>query len=191
MTGHAVATARWRALDREGQDTCRLYRADHGWMLVGHARFRGGDGFTALDYVVRCDAEWHSISADVAGIQEGLEVNLRITRENQTWFLNEVAQPQVSGATDVDLSFTPATNLMPLRRLLASDQASEVSRAAWLRYPQADLLPLDQTYGRTGVAGDFSYKAQQTGNASRLHIGESGFVTRYPGLWEGEVSVAA
>lgn len=190
MTGHAVATARWRALDREGEDSCRLCRADHGWMLIGHARFRGADGFSALDYVVRCDTGWQTISADITGLQDGLNVNLRITRDDKTWVLNEIPQPQVSGAIDLDLSFTPATNLMPLRRLLASDEASEITRAAWLRYPQADLQPLDQTYGRTGVAGDFSYKAQQTGYTTRLHIGESGFVTNYPGLWEGEVTLA-
>ena len=35
MTGKTVATITWRALYCEGQDTCRLARADHGWLLVG------------------------------------------------------------------------------------------------------------------------------------------------------------
>ena len=191
MTGHTVASARWRALDCEGDDSCRLCRTDHGWMLVGHARFRAKDtGFSALDYVVRCDTGWQTISADIAGMQEGLEVNLRVVKENDTWLLNDVVQLGVNGATDLDLSFTPATNLMPLRRLMASGEASEITRAAWLRYPRADLQTLDQTYGRTGHAGTYSYKAKQTGYATRLRADDIGFVTSYPDLWEGMVTFA-
>lgn len=191
MTGHTVATARWRALDREGDDTCRLALVDHGWLLVGHARFRDKSGFAALDYVIRCDAGWRTMSVDVAGKHGERDISLRLLCEAGRWFLNDTEQPQVAGARDIDLAFTPATNLMPLRRLQEGQDAALKTRAAWLRYPNCDLRPLDQTYNAGSSTELVSYAAAQTGYATQLCVDHSGFVTLYPGLWEGEVAHAA
>ena len=85
-------------------------------------------------------------------------------------------------AFDIDLAFTPATNLMPLRRL---DQILE-TRAAWLSYPDCHLRPLDQTYRRM-TPETISYAAAQTGYTTEMVVDRSGFVTLYPDCWEGEV----
>lgn len=188
MTGQTIATAHWRALDRDGEDTCRLSRVDHGWLLVGHARFRDADGFAALDYVLRCDFDWHTLGADIAGKHGPRGISLRLECDAGQWTLNDAAQPQVTGALDVDLAFTPATNLMPLKRLMRHPGSALKTRAAWLRYPNCDLRPLDQTYDKGTSAELVSYSAEQTGYATQLCIDPSGFVTLYPGLWEGEVT---
>lgn len=188
MSGQTIATARWRALEHEGDDTCRLSRVDHGWLLVGHARFRDADGFAALDYLVRCDTDWYTLGADVAGKHGDRSIRLRLECQAGEWVLNGDAQPQVNGARDVDLAFTPATNLMPLRRMQEGRVASVQTRAAWLRYPNCDLQVLDQTYGAGSSAELISYAAEQTGYSTQLCVDQSGFVTLYPGLWEGEVT---
>ncbi|QGY00019.1 hypothetical protein EI983_17780 [Roseovarius faecimaris] len=185
MPGQTIATADWRALDRVGEDSCRLARTSGGWMLVGHARFHDADGFAALDYVVRCDDGWHTLSADISGTHEDKTIHLALHREAGEWVLNDEPQPQVSGALDVDLSFTPATNLMPLRRLQDGTEHDLRTRAAWLRYPACELAPLDQVY--TFKGRQVLYAARQTGYETELSVDDSGFVTLYPGLWDGEV----
>ncbi len=190
MTGTPIASCTWRALDREGEDKCRLVRVDPGWMLIGHAKFHDDIGFAALDYTIRCDAGWHTLSADVAGVHGDLEVRIKIEKSADGWRLNDVLQPAVHAAVDVDMSFTPASNLMPLRRLALSGQPQITLTAAWLRYPQAGLHPLDQTYALSKTAGIISYMAEQTGFATELEVDETGFVTRYPDLWQGEVQHA-
>lgn len=191
MTGHTIAQVQWRALDRMGEDTCRLARLDQGWLLVGHARFRDDDGHAALDYVVRCDEAWHTLSADVTGLHNGQEIRVALISAEGKWQMNDQAQPQVSDARDVDLSFTPATNLMPLRRLANADRSSLDCRAAWLRYPECTLAPLDQTYTRHGTSDLVSYSAAQTGYQTQLRVDPCGFVTDYPNAWRGEVTHAA
>lgn len=186
-SGQVVAAAQWRALDRVGEDSCRLCRASDGWLLVGHARFHDAAGFAALDYVIRCDGGWRTTSADVGGMHAGREVQMRILREGAQWWLNEIAQPEVAGAEDLDLSFTPASNLMPLRRLAGGRRRTLQLRAAWLDYPDGLLRPLDQIYRRGALPGVVIYEARQTGTSARLGVHASGFVTLYPGAWEGEV----
>ena len=178
-----IATTRWRALDRDGEDKCRLAHHNGGYMLVGHARFRDGAGWAALDYVVRINGDWRTCSADVTGTHAGEEVALKLTREDGAWTLNGEAQPQLEGCEDVDFAFTPATNLMPLRRL--PDVGRLATRAAWLRLPGPQVSPLDQSYTRErGTL--VSYHAEQSDFSTQLVIDPSGFVVTYPGLWEAD-----
>lgn len=181
MTGETIATMHWRALDRDGEDKCRLARTGGGFMLVGHARFRDGQGWAALDYVVRLDEDWHSLGADVSGDYGGETVAWRLSREGGVWMLNDAALPGLEDAQDVDLSFTPATNTMPLRRL------PEVGRlectAAWLRLPGPKVSALTQSYTRER-GGLVRYTAEETEYETHLAVDANGFVTLYPGLWE-------
>ena len=56
--------------------------------------------------------------------------------------------PLVAGATDIDLTFSPATDTLPIRRLsLAVGDSADVL-AAWFRFPELRLEPLRQRYTR-------------------------------------------
>ncbi|MCR8548283.1 putative glycolipid-binding domain-containing protein [Salipiger sp. P9] len=182
MTG-TIATTRWRALDRDGEDKCRLAHLDGGYMLVGHARFRDGTGWAALDYVVRIGADWRTLSADLTGSYGGADMAVKLVRSGQDWALNGAPQPQLAGCEDVDFAFTPATNLMPLRRL--PDVGRLTTRAAWLRLPGPAISAVEQSYTRE--RGQLvGYRSEQNDDSTQLAVDANGFVTSYPGLWEAD-----
>ncbi|MFC4671491.1 putative glycolipid-binding domain-containing protein [Seohaeicola nanhaiensis] len=183
MTG-AVCTAHWRRIDGEGTDRCVLAKVDGGWLLSGQAHWRENETEAQLTYAVRCDPAWQSLSADVAGRRGSDEIALRLLRDSGGWTLNGVAQPDTQTCTDIDLSFTPATNLLPLRRLVLDGPVPVPVTAAWL-VPDLDAIrPLPQHYTR--LDGD-TYAYDSPGFTSRLTAHPSGFVTEYAGLWEGWV----
>lgn len=181
MTGETVATIHWRALDRDGEDKCRLARVGAGWMLVGHARFRDAQGWAALDYVIRTGADWHTFSADITGEHGGGPVALRLLRGEDGWTLNGALRPDLAEAEDIDLGFTPATKLMPINRLPEVGRIDTI--AAWLRFPGPEVSPLRQSYTRER-GGLVRHAAVETAHESHLVVDDNGFVLRYPGLWE-------
>lgn len=181
MTGETVATAHWRALDREGEDKCRLARMGGGWMLVGHARFRDAQGPAALDYVIRCDAGCYTLTCDVSGTHGGADIALRLERGSDGWLVNDVPRPDLHEAVDVELAFSPATYLMPIRRLPEVGAIDICS--AWLRLPGPKVDPLNQTFRRER-GGFVHYAAQETGVSTHIAVDDNGFVTDYPGRWE-------
>jgi hypothetical protein len=101
------------------------------------------------------------------------------------WRLNGADQMQVAGCADVDLGFTPATNLIPLRRLALNVGGKADAPAAWLRFPELGLERLEQHYRRVDLHR-YAYQAPGVGYAGTLEVSEVGFVTTYPGLWELE-----
>jgi hypothetical protein len=102
--------------------------------------------------------------------------------------MNNSPVPDVDGALDIDLGFTPATNTLPIRRLALAVGESAAVRSAWLRFPELRFEPLEQTYTRE-TAQTFRYRAMVDGEpfAARLDTDPFGRVVRYEGLWEAEL----
>ncbi len=183
MTGGVIL---WRRLDRPGHEAARLDPENGMWRLRGTAVFAQEGQGCRLDYEVLCDGRWRSLSARVEGWvgSETVAVELASSREGR-WRLNGADQAQVDGCVDLDLNFSPSTNLLPIRRLNLAVGAEASVRAAWLRFPGFRLEPLEQLYRRTG---DRAYRYESAGGrfTADLEVDGAGFVLRYPGVWEFE-----
>ena len=182
-------TILWRRLDGPGHDAAMLVEAAGRAELRGMAVFQDEGGPTALHYTVRCDARWEATSAHIHGWRGTHPVELVITRDEAgRWRLNGAACPAVAGCLDLDLSFTPATNLLPLRRLdLSVGRMAEV-RSAWLEWPAGTLAPLTQRYARES-ASTYRYQADLPGGSlfeGALRVNPQGWVLDYAGLWQAE-----
>jgi len=185
-------TILWRRLDEPGHEFAQLIFEDAGWRLTGTAVFARSHSQrqpVRLDYLVVCDADWQTRSVSVAGWvgDEGIRMDVSVD-DSRRWRLNGMEVPEVAGCIDIDLSFSPATNLLPIRRLRL-DVGEEVAvRAAWLRFPDFTLEPLDQSYRRI-AGGIYRYESGSGTFVAQLSVNEAGFVTGYPNLWVIEASV--
>lgn len=174
----------WRRLDRPGHESARISRHESSWHLAGTAVFAHEGEPCRLDYLVVCDADWRTQTGRVTGWlgNELVEVTVSVDSARR-WRLNGIECPDVAGSTDLDLNFSPSTNLLPIRRLdLGVGEHADV-QAAWLRFPSFGLERLDQVYRRIG---DKTYRYESAGGAfvTEIEVNDAGFVTRYPNFWE-------
>lgn len=183
-----VAAILWKRLDLEGHDSCRLSKSADGWTLNGRAVFHEGGRPCSLTYEVDCDSGWRTRSAVVTGWLGAQDLRFVIEPSpSGGWRLNGIEQPQVAGLVDVDLGFTPATNLLPLNRhALAVGDGATPSPAVYLEFPAARLDHLKQTYQRLDETR-YRYTSPAYGYDETLEVSAFGFVTDYPGLWRGAV----
>lgn len=173
----------WRRLDAEGHDSCDLLRLPDGWRLAGMAVFGHEGQACAVNYSAECDDRWRTRSATATGSLGTKKLDFHIMAESGRWTLNGVDQPQVAGCIDVDLSFTPATNLLPLRRHALAVGQETPAPAAYLAFPELRLERLEQTYRRID-ATKYAYTASAHGYDDVLEVSEAGFIRDYPGLWK-------
>jgi hypothetical protein len=155
-------------------------------MLAGTAVFAREGAPCRLDYRIACDEAWRTQSAAVGGWVGDRDVDVRIEVDAAgRWRLNGSECPQVEGCIDVDLNFSPSTNLLPIRRLSLDVGAEAEVRAAWLRFPGFTLEPLAQLYRRTGE-GVYRYQSAGGEFVRELTVAGAGFVTSYPGFFEAD-----
>ena len=176
----------WRRLDEPGHEFAQLFFEDNVWRLSGTAIFAFGRPQrqpVRLDYLVMCDADWQTRSASVSGWvgDETISIDISVN-EARRWRLNGVEVPAVEGCLDIDLSFSPSTNLLPIRRLRLNVGDEVAATAAWLRFPDFRLEPLAQSYRRISGPG-YSYESGSREFVAQLSVNEVGFVTSYPNLW--------
>lgn len=179
-------TILWRRLDTPGHDSCIFFRLESGWCLEGTAVFRHEHLPVILAYRVECDAAWDTRRGWVRGRLGATPVEFTFSVANRVWRLNDRAIIDLAGCRDLDLGFTPATNLLPIRRLALKNGQSGDAPAAWFNVFEGTLTELPQRYVKHSDLA-YGYEAPTVKYAAQLDVTPTGLVRRYPGLWEEEV----
>jgi len=179
-----VAT-HWRRLDTPGSESALLEEVSDGWLLTGTAVFLHEHQPCALSYTIKCAEDWSTLSALISGHVGLNRSDFRINIIEDTWFVNREEQPQVKGCIDIDIGFSPSTNLLPIKRLSLEIGESAKVKAAWLQFPSMKLTPLLQIYTRESDAR-YRYESSENGFVCMIDTDLYGFVTSYPGFWHAE-----
>jgi hypothetical protein len=184
--------ARWRRLDVPGREKALVERTATGWRLTGELDAEESGLAAELRYAIECDPEWRTRSALVEGEAGAAPIRFALAADGAgNWTRDGTPLPELAGALDVDLGFTPATNTLPIRRLALAVGESAPVQSAWLRFPELRLERLEQTYTREAEQ-TFRYHALVDGEPfiARLDTDRFGRVVRYEGLWELEQATA-
>ncbi|MEP6999326.1 MAG: putative glycolipid-binding domain-containing protein [bacterium] len=188
MSEHS--TILWRRVDMPGHEVAELTATTAGFRLSGVAAFAYENMPCRMEYVIRCDALWRTKSLHLQGHVGAALASLNLARStDDSWMANDTPMPHLLGCVDVDLGFSPSTNLLPIRRLRLAVGAQASVRAAWVRFPELKLEVLEQTYAHTS---ELSYTYESAAGTFRrdLSTNASGFVVEYPDYWAAEAFVA-
>lgn len=173
----------WIRRDVPGAEHFELSRTASGWQLAGTVVL-GQPGLpTLLRYAVTCDLEWCTRAVEVEHVGASERRLLRLKADGLgRWWREGEEMHSVAGCIDVDLSFTPASNTLPIRRLGLGTGGRADLVATWIRLPELDLEPLRQTYSRLN---SHRYRYASGGGAfvTTLTVDDAGLVEEYPGLW--------
>ena len=167
-----------------GHEAVRIYESEDGWLLDGAAIFLYDGKPCRLEYLVECDPEWRTWFATIDGFRGDDVVAIEIEIDGDVWTLNGEEVDAVRGCVDIDLNFSPVTNLLPVKRLdLKVGEEKEV-RAAWLRFPSFSLEPLEQSYKRIDNSL-FNYRSS-SGFETTIKVDSNGLALEYGDIWVRE-----
>ena len=179
----------WRRLDLSGYDAATIKSIADGWLVSGVAIVVESARPCRLEYDVACDTNWVTRHCSLRGYVGAMPVTMDVRRGvSGTWTVNGSDAPSLQGCTDVDLGFTPATNLLPIRRLKLEVGQATIVRAAWIRFPEFTAEVLDQVYTRE-AADRYLYESGGGVFRRELRVDPFGCVVDYPGLWRAEATV--
>lgn len=179
-----LAAAFWKRLDLPGRDAARITASGDGYELSGQAVFLDPRGPAALRYLLDLAPDWSTRQGRISGFIGPQAVDSHIVRTAAGWTFDGRACG-MADVVDLDLGFTPATNMVQLRRVALAVGAGADFDVAWLEAGDQDLVRLPQRYRRASMS-DYAYESPTVGYAGTIVLAPSGFAATYPGLWEIE-----
>lgn len=136
-----------------------------------------------LRYRVVCDASWRTQRVEID--RHGWPPVELVRQGADRWFEPDgVERADLAGCVDVDITLTPFTNTLPIRRLgLAPGESADLRLAYVDVEPTLTVRAADQRYTRLGPGSEVGYRYQSGSFTADLQVDHDGVVTDYPGLW--------
>jgi hypothetical protein len=160
---------RWATEQGGGLEHVELETGDTGVTAEGVLIGPAGGRLFACSYLVCCDEQWRVRRFDVHVAGKG-RVSLRADGAGNWSDPDGAPLPALQGCMDVDLSGSPFTNTLPIRRIGDAD------------LPKLDVEPVAQAYTR--VAPDrVRFESLSRPFAADLDIDDDALVLRYEGLF--------
>ena len=136
----------------------------------------------AVLYRIECDAEWRVKTTYARVIGADTAVDLTTDGAGHWRNATGLALPALEGAIDVDLSITPFTNTLPIRRLnLTAGQHADI-RVVYLGFPDLNLS-IDRQRYTCLKSGQYRYESLDTEFTRDIETDADGLIVTYPGLF--------
>lgn len=155
-------------------------------------RFDGDPATVA--YEIRADRAWRTRALEVTvhGPRTG---RLSLVADDPGEWEVEAGQTaaDLGGALDADVSATPFTNTLPIRRLDLEVGETAAIPAVYVAVPDLTVSTVDQRYTRLSSDDDgdvYRYENATGDFAADIAVDPEGFVVAYPDLYDRVAKVA-
>ena len=171
---------RWQPLEWFGLEHCHVSETTDG-IVVRSSLIGEREGFRlGAFYEIQLDPNWTFRSLTLRR-HDGRVLRL-VSNGEGDWKIDGQRAPALEGCIDIDLSGSPLTNTLPIRR--ASFVTGERQRfdMAWIPLDTLEPFRDGQTYTRLDDSR-FRYEAADRSFTADLIVDSHGLVIDYPGLF--------
>ena len=180
----------WNPWMEEGLEHLRLTQ-DGGGVVADSVIIGAENGVPfRIRYVIRCDVRWRVQNLRVSSLVGDDEEFEMFADGKGCWIMaTGDIMPSLQGCSDVDISATPFTNTLPIRRLGLGAGKSADLEVVYLAVPEMRVEPARQRYtclkrdARGGLYRFESLDGEFGGFTADLPIDADGLVLDYPGLF--------
>ncbi|MBC7929740.1 MAG: putative glycolipid-binding domain-containing protein [Rubrivivax sp.] len=182
MERHAI----WTQWSRPGLE--HLHLACRGDEVVADGIILGVENGMAfrLRYEVRCDSHWIVRRVRVSSLSGAQDISLAADGEGHWSDASGKAIHMLDGCLDVDISATPFTNTLPIRRLALKPGESSDLKVAYIAIPEMQVTLERQRYtclAVSSVGGEYRFESLDSSFTADLPVDADGLVEDYPTLF--------
>lgn len=171
--GHTV---RWRTWDGDGDESLTLVWENEGWTASGiTSRER-------VQYVLRLSAMWQVRQFILFRDLDEPDLWLATDGGGRWGEMNGAHRVELDGCYDVDLTITPFTNTLPIRRLPLNVGDTADITVACIDVETLEVRPDPQRYTRLG-SHQWQFTQLESGWTQTFAVDEFGLVLDYPTLF--------
>jgi uncharacterized protein len=137
----------------------------------------------AARYRILCDKSWRVRKAQIALVGENGIVELASDGAGNWADGSAKPLPQLASAIDIDISITPFTNTLPIRRLRLQTEQSANIYAVYIQMPRLTVTTDRQRYTCLEPNRRYRYESLDSDFTRDIEVDSHGLVVTYPGLF--------
>ena len=178
----------WTPLQQTGLEQLHLVEDETG--VVADGLVLGIEQATPfrLWYQVRTDSNWNVRECLLqVGGEHGQTVHLSTDCQGHWTDATGGANSALDGCLDIDISRTPFTNTLPIRRLALTPGESADLLVAYISVPDLSIRSVRQRYtclSRTDSGWSYRYEGLESNFTADLLVDDKGLVVDYPEIWK-------
>jgi hypothetical protein len=176
----------WTSLRWPGIEHARLFEGGERGRVDSRVLLVFDDTPLRVEYQLAWDAEWCARELLVRTESSGRVNQLELHGDGRgSWTDGEgVRVSELDGCIDIDISVTPLTNTLPIRRLGLSVDERQEMLVAFVRIPDLTVAPVAQSYKFIEVTpAGRRYLYQSSTFQAELNVDRSDLVVDYATVW--------
>lgn len=139
--------------------------------------------FYLVEYFLMIDKEWNVLSFEIEFEVNNKKKKFSGVKMNNEWVINGKIDPLYSGFEFIDISLTPFTNTLPIRKLRLSHRQEKEINVIYLNILEDYIKPVKQKYRKNSEL-KFRYENIPNDFEADIEVDELGLVIFYPSLFE-------
>lgn len=174
----------WKGIEYDSHEFAEIVLDKKGLQIQSTIIGSFGKKKYKVAYQVRADRYWNTRFVEITStINQSQTENVIEVNRNGEWIVNGRHEKNYSGCIDIDISLTPFTNTLPIRRLALHAKEKKVIDVVLIDVLENNIRRVQQQYSRLS---SLRYKFENVPNdfEAELKINKSGLVQSYPSLFE-------
>lgn len=136
-----------------------------------------------VTYTIDTNCEWETIRTKITSSVNARISRWQLERKESGWLLNDRPLQTPAGTKDIDISLTPFTNTLPVRRLVLKPGDTRVIDVVFFDVLQETVMPVKQIY-TCQSKGIYLFGTYERDFEALLRVNGEGLVEDYPGLFQ-------
>jgi hypothetical protein len=174
----------WTGQVYQSSERCSIASSASGIEINSIVKGKWNDIPFDVKYFIKTNPNWETIYFELQTSMEGSVQKIQYQSDGKgVWTSNESVLDHLAGCIDIDISVTPLTNTLPLKRLKMVGNQSELIKVLYVDVLENSISSKQQKYTR--ITGTM-YKFENVPNdfESTITVDNDGYVVDYPGLFE-------
>ena len=174
----------WKGRADHSLENCLITETGTGTAVQSVIIGKSDDALYRVDYIIRTNEYWETIYVQLKTQLFNKRISICYESDGKGfWQKNGLPENHFRGCRDVDISLTPFTNTLPVRRLALPIKETHEITVLYFDILEQQTMPVRQKYTRLSKT---QYRFENIPNdfEAIITMDENGFVVDYPGLYE-------
>lgn len=172
----------WEGLEYRSLENCTLTETDNGISVTSVITGQVNNQAIKILYKILTDTLWATYFVEINVILGGYKKTILLEKKGAFWLVNNTIDHRFDDCVDIDISLTPLTNTLPIRRLVFNGQLSNRIEVIYIDIIADMIMPVRQYYTKISDSV-YLYENEKSTFKAELKTDSYGLVIEYPKLF--------